>query len=117
MAAALIPFELPLTPALPTIAGNLDYRLLRDQFQSFDQLLLGSGLETQFITTSLQDWLAGFKPGRAPSAKAQLHFQEHCRRAIRCNLARALLGEKFRSFAARLADSPLLQRFCGLARL
>jgi len=86
MPAAIIPFQLALSPALPTIEGNLDYRHLRDQFLDFDQLLRGSGLETQFVSTSLQDWLAQAKPGRrAPSAKAQRHFQEHCRRALRCN--------------------------------
>jgi hypothetical protein len=117
MAAAIIPFELPLQPALPTIEGNVDYRLLRDQFQCWDQLLLRSGLETQFLTTSLQDWLAQAKPRRVPSAKAQRRFQEHSRRALRCNLARTLLGEPFRVFAAHVADSPLLQHFCGFSRL
>jgi len=118
MAATIIPFELPLQPALPTIEGNVDYRQLRDQFQCFDELLLQSGLETQFITTSLQDWLArGGLGRRAPSAKAQLNFQEHSRRALRCNIARTFLREDFRGFAARIADSPLLQLFCGLSRL
>ena len=117
MAATIIPFELPLQPALPTIEGNVDYRLLRDQFQCWDQLLLHSGMETQFLTSSLQDWLAGAGPGRAPSAKAQRRFQEHSRRALRCNMARTLLREDFRGFAARVADSPLLQHFCGLTQL
>jgi hypothetical protein len=118
MPAAIIPFQLPLAPALPTIEGNVDYRDLRDQFLTFDQLLRSSGLETQFVSTSLQDWLAQAKPGRrAPSAKAQRHFQEHCRRALRCNIARTFLRENFRGFAARVADSPLLQQFCGLSRL
>src|SRR6266851_2236229 len=117
MAATIIPFELPLQPALPTIEGNVDYRLLRDQFQCWDQLLLHSGVETQFMTSSLQDWLARAEPGRAPSAKAQRRFQEHSRRALRCNMARTLLREDFRGFAARVADSPLLQHFCGLSRL
>jgi hypothetical protein len=106
MAATIIPFELPLQPALPTIEGNVDYRQLRDQFQCFDELLLQSGLETQFITTSLQDWLARAESGRAPSAKAQLNFQEHSRRALRCNIARTFLREDFRGFAARIADAP-----------
>src|SRR5580765_4115063 len=118
MPAAIIPFQLPLAAALPTIEGNLDYRHFRDQFLAFDQLLRDSGLETQFVSASLQDWLAQAKPGRrAPSAKAQRHFQEHCRRALRCNIARTFLRENFRGFAARVADSPVLQQFCGLSRL
>jgi hypothetical protein len=36
---------------------------------------------------------------------------------LRCNIARQLLGQEYRVFAARLADSPLLQHFCGLHEL
>src|SRR6266542_1940317 len=46
------------------------------------------------------------------AAKAQLNFQTHSRRALRCNILRTYLQEDFRGFAARLADSPLFQRFC-----
>jgi hypothetical protein len=41
-----------------------------------------------------------------------LNYQTHSRRALRCNIVRTYLKENFRGFAARLADSPLLQRFC-----
>ena len=44
-------------------------------------------------------------------------MQEHLARALRCNLARVLLKEDFCAFSVRLADSPLLQRFVGIARL
>src|SRR5207245_500429 len=40
-----------------------------------------------------------------------------CRLALRCNLARILLNEDFRGFAARLADSPLLQFFCQVNQM
>jgi hypothetical protein len=36
---------------------------------------------------------------------------------LRCNIARALIQEDYRGFAARLADSPLLQYFCGVSEL
>ena len=36
---------------------------------------------------------------------------------MRCNLARDLLAEDFRGFAARLADSPLLQHFCKVSQV
>ena len=51
------------------------------------------------------------------SAKYERLMQEHSARALRCNLARVLLQEDFRGFSTRLADSPLLQRFVGIARL
>ena len=113
-ATNIIPFALPLPVILPTIEGNVDYRDLRDQLLGIDALLVKSGLETQLIQADLKRWLAGQKH---PSAKAQQKHQLHARRALRCNIARLLLGENFRDFAARLADSPLLQYFCGISEV
>ena len=110
----IIPFQLPLPPLLPTIEGNVDYRELRDQLLRINELLILSGLETQLLETDLQRWLAR---GKHVSAKAQQNRQRHGRRALRCNIARLLLKEDFRGFAARLADSPLLQFFCGLGEV
>jgi len=116
MATSLIPFELHLQPTLPTVLGNIDYHQLREQFERIDELLIHSGLETQFVQECLEQWRVECAP-RQPSAKAQLRFQEQSRGALRCNIARILLGEAYRDFAVRLADSPLLQSFCGMCRL
>jgi hypothetical protein len=112
--ATIIPFQPALPQVLPTIEGNVDYRQLRDQLLRIENLLRASGLETQFLEKDLQRWL-----GRRPpvSAKAQQNHQLHSQRALRCNLARVLLAEDYRGFAARLADSPLLQHFCGLSQV
>src|SRR6266498_2207118 len=118
MSCHIIPFELPLQPALPTIEGSVDYRLWRDQLQRIDSLLLQSGVETQFLQSSLQDWLKQAQAsGFSVSSKTQLRFQARTQRALRCNIARSLLNEDFRGFALRLADSPLLQSFCLISRL
>jgi len=113
-AANIIPFELPLPPILPTIEGNVDYRDFRDQLLRINSLLVQSGWETQMLETDLQRWLAGQK---RVSAKAQQRHQLHAGRALRCNIARLLLKEQYRGFAARLADSPLLQFFCGIGEV
>src|SRR5271157_1106695 len=113
-AATIIPFELPLPKILPTIEGNVDYRDFRDQLLRIDGLLVQSALETQMLAADLQRWLARQK---RVSAKAQQRHQFHARRALRCNIARGLLREDYRGFAARLADSPLLQYFCGLGEV
>ena len=110
----IIPFELPLPQVLPTIEGNVDYRQLRDQLLRIDSLLLTSGLETRFMEQDLTHWLGQRK---TLSAKAQQNRQVHCRRALRCNIARSLIQEDYRGFAARLADSPLFQHFCGLSEV
>jgi len=115
MSATIIPFELHLPLSLPTIEGNVDYLDLRHQLVRIHQLLIDSGLETSLVEAALARWLG--KTSGAPSAKAQKNYQTHCRRALRCNIARLLLQENFRGFAARLADSPLLQFFCGLNEL
>ena len=110
----IIPFQLPLPTVLPTIEGNVDYREFRDQLLRINELLLTSGLETQLLETDLQRWRAGRKH---VSPKAQQNHQRHSQRALRCNIARILLKEDFRGFAARLADSPLLQFFCALSEV
>jgi len=110
----IIPFELPLPQILPTIEGNVDYRDFRDQLLRIDGLLVQSHLETQMLEADLQRWLAGRKH---VSARAQQNHQCHARRALRCNIARLLLKEQYRGFAARLADSPLLQFFCAISEV
>ena len=112
--ATIIPFQPPLAQVLPTIEGNVDYRIMRQQFERIDELLSQSGLEREFIQSDLDRWSQGQKP---ISARAQHTRQIHSQRALRCNLARILLHEDYRGFAARLADSPLLQHFCRLSQL
>ncbi len=112
--AQIIPFQLSLPPTLPTIEGNVDYREFRDQLLHIHQLLRDSGLEVQFIDADLQQWLNGHPHA---STKAQQNRERHARQALRCNLARQLLQEDFRGLAARLADSPLLQWFCGISEV
>ena len=112
--ASIIPFQPPLPQVLPTIEGNVDYRDLRDQLLRIENLLCLSGLETQFLQTDLDRWLDQRKK---VSAKVQQNHQLHSQRALRCNVARLLLKENYRDFAARLADSPLLQHFCLVSQI
>jgi hypothetical protein len=107
----IIPFQPQLPQVLPTIEGNVDYRDFRDQLLRIDDLLLHSGLEAQLLAQDLQNWLSH---RTAVSARAQQNRQLHAQHALRCNIARVLLREDYRGLAARLADSPLLQFFCGL---
>lgn len=110
----IIPFQAPLPQVLPTIEGNVDYRELRDQLLRIESLLVQSGLETLFLQKDLARWLGRH---HKVSAKAQQNHQLHSQRALRCNVARLLLKEDYRGFAARLADSPLLQYFCLVSQI
>jgi len=112
MAATILPFQTSLRPALPTVEGNVDYRKFRDELSRIDQILL-SGPEQKFVTAATGHWLAQAKSSQEETSAAQLaKYQAHSRQALRCNLARTCLNESYRDFAAHLADSPLLQRFC-----
>ena len=114
MAVPIIPFQQSIRAALPTIEGNVDYRKLRDELLCIEQILIDTGLENKFVDVSVEQWLARSEPGQKVRASSQLAYQTHSRRALRCNILRTYLKEDFRGFAARLADSPLFQRFCLL---
>jgi len=114
---ALLPLEQYLLPDLPTIVGNVDYQILREQLLRIHQILTTSGIEADFVRRSVEVRLREVCPRYRRSAKYQGVLQEHSSRALRCNLARVLLGDDFRGFSTRLADSALLQRFVGIARL
>jgi hypothetical protein len=135
-AITFIPCEEHFRPVLPTIEGNVDYLALREQLKVMDELLATSGLEQDFILRSLKDWIKTLSQSQAEQVELsgegqsgvikleeligggqQIRFQEHSIRALRCNIARTLLGGSFRDFAARLADSPLLQWFCRVGQL
>jgi len=113
----LLPLEQYLLPELPTIVGNVDYQTLRAQLVRINQILIGGGIERDFVERSLQLRMGEACERYQASSKYRLLMQEHSARALRCNLVRVLLKEDFRGLSVRLADSPLLQRFVGIARL
>src|ERR1700726_4397786 len=131
-----IPCEEHFRPVLPTIEGNVDYLALRGQLTTMDELLRTSGVENEFVMRSLKHWVKTLTESEVEQielsgegqrgvigleeligGEQQIRFQEHSIRALRCTIARTLLGGSFRDFAARLADSPLLQWFCQVAQL
>jgi IS5 family transposase len=113
----LLPIEQHLLPDLPTIVGNVDYQTLRAQLVRIHQLLVDGGIERDFIARGVSARRQLAVKRYQKSAKYERLMQEHSARALRCNLARVLLKEDFRGFSTRLADSPLLQRFVGIARI
>jgi transposase-like protein DUF772 len=135
-AITFIPCEAHFRPVLPTIEGNVDYLALRGQLLTMDELLRTSGIETAFVARSLEHWVTLLSQSKAEAVECsdegpggvmglndlmrgqqQARFQTHSIQALRCTIARTLLGGSFRDFAARLADSPLLQWFCQVGQL
>ena len=101
-----------------------------------DELLRTSGIENEFVMRSLEHWIKTLSESKMEQielsgegqsvvirledllrGQQQVRFQEHSVRALRCTIARTLLGGCFRDFAARLADSPLLQSLCRVGQL
>lgn len=102
-------------PSLPTVMGNVDYKELERQLKHIDEILIVSGAEKDFIERSLRHWSSQIKkPLEMIKEKSRLTFQKHTQRALRCNIARTLMGDSFRDFSCQLAGWPLLQWFCDV---
>jgi len=111
-----IPYQLPLRPALPNIYGGaLDFREYRDQLLQIDNLLRYSGAESSLVTSALTRWEELSVKNGAKVTLASRQKQQHILHyALRCNIARHLIGLSFRKFSMRLPDSVLLQWFTGI---
>lgn len=118
-------FQPELCAALPPVSGNVDYRDWRDTLERLDRILREAGLEADFAGRYLEQWEQEWvtrreRRGRAAgplTPRQRRRLERYARQAFRCNLARTLTGEPYRDFAAHLADSPLLQRFCLCAAI
>jgi len=121
----MIAYQPELSPALPVVVGNIDYHQYRSTLERIDQLLRNSGVESSFIRHYLAEAERrsrehAIKAGneyRIPSAKVVARLEEHAVLALRCNIVRILESNSYRRMSQRLADSPLLQWFCGISRM
>lgn len=121
----LLPEQEDLQPPVATVLGSVDYRTWRQRLERIDEILRDSRAEEAFIRLALKRRLEEGKkkaaekgrPSAKPCAGDQVLFQRMSSVALRTTVARVLAGGSFRAFAARLADSPLLQWFCRLNRL
>jgi hypothetical protein len=113
-AAAILPFQPTLCPALPVVLGNVDYQEFEFQLRRMDQLLTASGVGKSFVEQCLARY---DQQCPAATTKARVRQQRHSYRALRCNVLRGLLGEDYRGMSRRLAECPLFRWFCGLEEL
>ena len=117
----IVSYQEALSPELPTVVGNVDYQEFRTTLLRIDEILRRSGAERELIDERIAAYKqAAEENGREAEAVSPGELAEVARQAnqaLRCNIARQLLGESARGLSTRLADSPLLQSFCGIARL
>jgi len=130
--AVKMEYQTHLSPALRIIEGNADYKQFREMLERIDNLLLCSGIEEEFVSRCLDEAVRKYeqlmkqeakkKKGKKSRRKkrAEMSFKQkqyvikHAIRALRCTLISKYLQESYRTVAIRLADSPLLQRFCRI---
>lgn len=109
----IIPEQIELRPELPQVIGNTDYQEFEKRLIRIDEILEISGIEREFINRQLGKYQ--FK--KIQKGKGQKYLQKMLRLALRCNLARWFTEKEYRVFSIRLADSRLLQWFCGIERI
>jgi hypothetical protein len=110
----LIAEQKVLRPELPRVK-HAEYRVYEGHLKRIDELLRTSGVEEELVEAAVEEWVAGRK--RSPSARAQARYQQYCRVSLRSTIARQLTEKEFRRFSLHLAESPLLQWFCGIGWL
>jgi hypothetical protein len=103
-----------LSPALAEVVGNADYRNEEKLLKRIDELLMGSGLETEHIRQEVEKFerAAGCPLGE----RQQEHVIQHAIQGLRCTILRLLTGESHRDMAKLIAGMPLYQWFCQLQR-
>lgn len=118
-----IPFQLELIPDLPTIVGNKDYTDFKKLLEQIDEFLNYSGVEEKAVQTFIESKIITNASDECSISIAALNPSQLNRskrlavKALRCNIVRHLKQDSFRGFAVRLADSALLQRFCGITKI
>ena len=117
--ADILPFQLPLCPALPQVIGNKDYTDFEIQLERIDGLLRGSGVEALFVRLSLDALRAEDREAGVELTDAHIaRHREQSRLALRCEVLRELLMRPaYRVMSRRLAESALCRRFCGIGEI
>ena len=121
----LVPEQEFLTGYVSTVVGPVEFRVWKKQLERINEMLGLSEVEKTFQRLSLKrrnedeqrEAEKERRPLRPLSASEQAGYQRRCSQVLRCNVAQTLMGEDFRGFSCRLAESELLQWFCKLDRL
>ena len=83
-------------------------------FSSIEDLAVWSFIESHL---RIGDHEGGFISDKGQISSQKERIKKLVVKALICNLPRQLTGESFRTFALHLADSVLLQMFCGIVKI
>jgi len=122
-----------LSANIPQVINNKDYQEFRSVLEQINTNLVKGKIEEEFVRLCLEhkqkELMELTKEQNSESSEAKdnasvkpsrrwmKHLQKTARKALRCNIARKLVGGSFRNFSDRLADSALLQCFCLIDQL
>ena len=116
----IIPIQRQFCQELPQVNGNADYTEFRNTLLRIEEIIHFSQIDHILINTKFKE-AADLeskhpkyidRPYKGLSVRRRRRIQVDCVKALRLSLAQRLLDMSYRNFACRLADSPLLQRFC-----
>jgi len=93
----------------------VDYTLFEKELKAMDEVILKSGIEALFVELNSESYVArGRADGVEVAGKTLERRQRQSRSALRCTVLRHMLGDSYRDLSMRLAQSELLQWFCGI---
>jgi len=120
-----IQLQRELSQELPVVIGNKDYTIFRSILERMEEMInLG---QLDHVACDYLVRIEEEKRRRSAEKKGE-HFTGISQKALsqiyrigqqalRCTIVRTLTENSFRVFSCRLADSPLLQRFCMVNRI
>lgn len=114
---SIISFQEEFSQRLPLVVGNTDYNEFRNTLHRIEELIELGHLEKPFINYRLQKVEKEFGSLDCLNAKEMQNLIQRTQEAFRSIIVLKLTGLSFRRLAERLADSPLLQKFCLLSRI
>jgi hypothetical protein len=116
----IVSYRQPLRQRLPEILGSVDYRNFRETLGRMREVIAMAELDRIVVAHWIR--VAEEEGRRAAEEKGKRYrelsytglewIQKMARQALRCGIGRSLMGDSYREFSTRLADSPLLQHFC-----
>ena len=110
----LIPDQTFMKLSNPLFSGSKEFKEWVKLFISIDHLLIDSGLETALKSIMVHE--EEIERGSPFEPDEQIRFQRRVSESLRVNIARFLSKKSFKRFAVALADSHVLQSFCGFHR-
>jgi hypothetical protein len=110
----LIPDQTFMKLSNPLFSGSKEFKEWVNLFISIDHLLIDSGLETALKSFMVNE--EEIERGRTFDPGEQIKFQRKVSECLRVNIARVLSKKSFKGFSVSLADSHVLQSFCGYHR-